>query len=292
MLTAAVAVALRRTRTRHRPGDGLPRRRLLDVSGSSRRAATSPKQALELAQRLGADDSRPGQPVQLAGIALGVRGRRHEAIAHFREALRLARVPRGRDRWSSAPRATSATPSCATTPTRAWSTPCAGRSWPGRSGRGTSWASACSTRSCACSASASGTAPPRWSTSAIEDDGLGDFADAARAAAVVTGTARRRDASAREVAARWTRATTRDPQELAYHAYAARRRVRRRGRRRRGPPPRSGAPRRCVPAPTHGPLRPRLAPGRRGSAARAGRPRGSRRGPRRCWTAATTARSR
>ena len=69
---------------------------------------------------------------------------------------------RGRS-WSSTPRATSGTPSCATTPTRAWSTPFAGRTCPDSSGCGTAWASACSTRPCACSAPGSGTARPRWS---------------------------------------------------------------------------------------------------------------------------------
>ena len=49
-------------------------------------------QALELAQRLGADDSVLANLFNSRGIVLGARGRRHEAIAHFREALRLAQA--------------------------------------------------------------------------------------------------------------------------------------------------------------------------------------------------------
>ena len=50
------------------------------------------QEALELAQRLGANDALMANLFNSRGIALGVRGRRQEAIAHFREALRLARV--------------------------------------------------------------------------------------------------------------------------------------------------------------------------------------------------------
>ena len=50
------------------------------------------QEALELAQRLGAGDSVLANLFNSRGIALGVRGRRHEAIAHFREALRLAQA--------------------------------------------------------------------------------------------------------------------------------------------------------------------------------------------------------
>ena len=48
--------------------------------------------ALELAERLGAGDALLANLFNSRGIALGVRGRRKEGIAHFREALRLARV--------------------------------------------------------------------------------------------------------------------------------------------------------------------------------------------------------
>ena len=121
------------------------------------------QEALELAQRLGADDALLANLFNSRGIALGVRGRRQEAIAHFREALRLARVS-GEVMLELGPQATSGTPSCATTPTRAWSTPSAARTCPGSSGCGTSWASASSTLSCVCYAPGSGTAPPRsWS---------------------------------------------------------------------------------------------------------------------------------
>ena len=53
------------------------------------------QEALELAQRLGASDALMANLFNSRGIALGVRGRRQEAIAHFREALRLARRPGG-----------------------------------------------------------------------------------------------------------------------------------------------------------------------------------------------------
>jgi class 3 adenylate cyclase/tetratricopeptide (TPR) repeat protein len=48
--------------------------------------------ALQLAQRLGVDDSLLANLFNSRGIALGARGRQREAIAHYRESLRLAQA--------------------------------------------------------------------------------------------------------------------------------------------------------------------------------------------------------
>ena len=93
---------------------------------------------------------------------------------------------RGSGSWRSAPRATSATWSCATTRGRPSSTPTAARVLarqiedevlPGRS--------TCSTHRCACSGFGEWDRAAAVVEAAIDDDDLGDFVDPARAAALV-----------------------------------------------------------------------------------------------------------
>ena len=112
--------------------------------------------------------------------------------------------------------------------------------------------------------------------SAVEDDGLDDFPTPARAAAVVR--ALRGDGRAAREALPADEGSDEDPQDLAYHAYALAVVCDAEGDVSAALP----HARRAVddpPGPDDGPLRPRLAP-RRPRGARAGRPRGSRRGAR------------
>ena len=119
------------------------------------------------------------------GIALGVRGRRHEAIAHFREALRLAQasgelvLELGPDRQPRRRR------SCATTPHEGLEYALRGQELSRQLGAryllGISVLNAvlCLLRIGEWERAAA------MVEAALEDDGLGDFTDVRRAAAVV-----------------------------------------------------------------------------------------------------------
>ena len=176
-------------------------------------------------------------------------------------------MSRGAGAGARPDRATSGTPSCATTPTRAWSTPCAGRSCPASSGCGTAWASACSTRSMCLLRTGEWDRAAAMVEAAVEDDDLGDFVDPARAAAVVRalrgdGEAAREVLPVDEGVGRGpcrTWRTTRTPAPWCATPKAT-------------PPRPSRHARRAAevaPGPDDGPLRPRLAP-RRPLGARAG----------------------
>ena len=176
-------------------------------------------QALELAQRLGADDSVLANLFNSRGIVLGARGRRHEAIAHFREALRLAQAS-GSMVEEVGPTGNLGDAIMRDDPRQGLDYALRGQEQARQIGaryflgisvlnavmrllRIGEWDRAAATVD-----------------AAIDDDGLGDFTDARRAAAVVW--ALRGDLTrAREIIPTDEGDEVQDPQEVAYHAYTA-----------------------------------------------------------------------
>ena len=195
------------------------------------------QEALELAQRLGAGDAMLSNLFNSRGIALGVLGRRQEAIAHFREALRLARVsrgagagaqpreqPRGRHHVRRPPRGPGVRPS------RAGPVPAARdavRAGHQRAQR----------RPVPAPHRGMGARRQRWWSRPSMDDDLDGFTDPALAAAVVR--ALRGDGEARARGAAGARGLGRGPSGAGLPRVHPRRGVRRRRRRRRGPRSRS-----------------------------------------------------
>ena len=243
--------------------------------------------ALELAQRLGADDALLANLFNSRGIALGVRGRRQESIAHFREALAAGpRVrgagagaqphgqPRGRHHVRRPPRGPGVRPARAgpVAPARDAVRPGHQRAQRRHV-----------------------PAPHRGVGPRGHDRGVGPrgrrpgrLPRPCPGGGHGAGAARRREGCAGGAAG--GRGLGRGPSGPGLPRLRPGRGVRSRGRRRRGPHPRS-ARRRGPPHSDDGPLRPRLAT-RRPYGARAGGPRrlSTRCSP--CWTVATTARSR
>ncbi len=175
------------------------------------------QEALELAQRLGAEDSVLATLFNSRGIALGVRGRRHEAVAHFREALRLARAS-GASIHELNPTGNIGDAIMCDDPRGGLEYALRGQDLARQIGaRYVLGVSVLNTVLCLLRVGEWDRAAAAVDT-AIEDDGLGDFTDVARASAVVR--ALRGDPSRAREELPAHEGTEEDPQEAAYHAYA------------------------------------------------------------------------
>ena len=243
------------------------------------------QEALELAQRLGADDTVLATLFNSRGIALGVRGRRHEAVAHFREALRLAQAS-GASIHEVNPTGNIGDAIMCDDPRGGLEYALRGQDLARQIGaRYVLGVSVLNAVLCLLRVGEWDRAAAAVDT-AIEDDGLGDFSDVARASAVVWAlrgdpTRAREELPAHE-------GTEEDPAEVAYHALpspscATQRATSPRhctmpGALRRSSPPRPWTP-------SSWPGRWRSAPRTSWMTARLS----TRCSP--CWTAATTARS-
>jgi class 3 adenylate cyclase/tetratricopeptide (TPR) repeat protein len=175
------------------------------------------QEALELAQRLGSDDSALANLFNSRGIALGVRGRRHEAIAHFREALRLARSS-GSVIQELNPTGNLGDAIMCDDPREGLKYALRGQELARQIGaRYLLGVSVLNATLCLLRLG-------EWDRaaalvdSAMDDDELGDFGDPARAAAVVR--ALRGDPAGAREALPADEGSEEDPQDVAYHAYA------------------------------------------------------------------------
>ena len=174
--------------------------------------------ALQLAQRLGADDSLLANLFNSRGIALGTRGRQREAIAHFRESLRLAQAS-GSVVESISPTSNLGDSIMCDDPHQGLEYALRGqdqaRQIGARYALGVSLLNEvlCLLRIGEWDRAATSV------DGAIDDDDLGALADVARAATVVWAL-RGDPARAREIVPADDGDERLDPQEVAYHAYA------------------------------------------------------------------------
>ena len=175
------------------------------------------QEALELAQRLGADDAVLANLFNSRGIALGVRGRRQEAIAHFREALRLAQAS-GEVMLQVGPTGNLGDSIMCDDPREGLEYALRGQDLARQIGaRYLLGVSVLNSVMCLLRIG-------EWDRAAavveaaVEDDGLGDFADVGRAAAIVM--ALRGDGRQAREALPADEGADEDPQELAYHDYS------------------------------------------------------------------------
>ena len=175
------------------------------------------RQALELAQRIGASDALLVNLFNSRGIALVARGRRHEAIAHFRESLRLAQAS-GAVGLEAGPTGNLGDAVMCDDPREGLEYALRGQDQARQIGAryflGISFLNAvmCLLRLGEWDRAAAAI------DTAIDDDDLGDFVDPARAAAVVWAL-RGDPVRARGIIPAFEGDQVDDPQEVAYHAY-------------------------------------------------------------------------